>query len=211
MPPILDPSVADYLKRVAHHGEPVLLEMEALARELDFPIIGPEVGRLLFQVARWTGAKRVFEMGSGYGYSTLWFARALPEDGRVFHTDSDIRNTERARDFLRRAGVENRVVFKTGLAGDVLQRTTGEFDVILIDVDKSQYPECYELARGRVRVGGAIITDNLLWDGEVADPQLTDPDVEGIREYTRRMWADPSFQSSLMPVRDGVGLSLRIG
>jgi caffeoyl-CoA O-methyltransferase len=210
--PILDRRIHDYLVHLAQHDHSVLREMEALAAERDFPIVGPECGRVLYQVAKMTAARRVFEMGSGYGYSTLWFARAVPDDGRVFHTDGDVENTRRAREFLKRAGLENRVAFKTGDAREVLRRTPGEFDVIFIDIDKEQYPEAYELARGRVRVGGAVLIHNTLWYGRVADPAVAaDPATLGVREYIRRMWADPSCVSSLLPMDDGLGLSVRVG
>ena len=209
--PFLESRTAGYLRDLARHDDPILLEMEALAAEKDFPIVGPECGRVLFQVARMTGAKRVFEMGSGYGYSTLWFARALPADGRVVHTDGDAANIEKAREFLRRAGVVDRVVFEHGDAREVLRRTPGEFDVIFCDIDKEQYPGAYELMRTRVRVGGAILIHNTLWDGRVADPAITDEKTTvGVREYVRRMWADPAFVSSLLPMDDGLGLSVRI-
>lgn len=210
MPSVIEPRVNDFLLSIARPQHPILLEMEALAVEKKFPIVGPECGRVLHQVAVLTGAKRVFEMGSGYGYSTLWFASALPADGRVFHTDGDVKNTELATQFLARAGQENKVAFKTGIAQEVLKRTPGEFDVIFIDVDKEQYPECYELARDRVRVGGAILIHNTLWSGRVADPKNNDATTVGIREYLKRMWADPNFVSSLLPMHDGLGFSVRV-
>ncbi|MBI5837673.1 MAG: O-methyltransferase [Candidatus Eisenbacteria bacterium] len=207
---VLEPRIAEYLLRLAQHDHPLLREMEAVAAEKKFPIVGPECGRVLFQVARMTGAKRVFEMGSGYGYSTLWFALALPPDGRVFHTDGDVNNTEKAREYLARAGLADRVAFKTGDAREVLRRTPGEFDVIFVDVDKEQYPESYDLVRERVRVGGAVLIHNTLWSGRVADPSITDEKTTvGVREYLRRMWADPNFTSSLLPLDDGLGLSVR--
>ena len=185
------------------------LEMHTLARERSFPIVGPEVGRLLFQVARMLGARRIFEMGSGFGYSTLWFARAVPESGRVYHTDGDPENTARARDFLSRAGLSDRVEFLSGDARDLLQAAPGEFDIVFCDIDKHQYPSAYEIFRNRVRAGGAVLIDNLIWSGKVAQGD-DDPDTEGIREYLRRMWSDADFVSSLLPIRDGVGLSLKI-
>jgi caffeoyl-CoA O-methyltransferase len=210
MASVLPEHVNDYLVQLARPENPILLEMEALAREENFPIVGPECGRVLHQVALLTGAKRVFEMGSGYGYSTLWFALAMGPEGRIFHTDGDVNNTGKAREFLARAGHENQVAFKTGIAQDVLKRTPGEFDVIFIDVDKEQYPECYDLARERVRVGGAILIHNTLWSGRVMDPGNQDPATVGIRGYLQRMWADPDFVSSFLPMHDGLGFSVRV-
>ncbi|MCC6746760.1 MAG: O-methyltransferase [Deltaproteobacteria bacterium] len=207
--PPLRPDVAAWLRGLAElPDDPILTEMHALAAARRFPIVGPEVGRLLAQVTTMTGARRVFEMGSGFGYSTLWFARAVGPNGRVYHTDGDPENTRLAKDFLTRAGLADRVMFLTGDAREHLTQATGQFDIVFCDIDKEQYPSAYELFRGRVRVGGAVIVDNLVWSGRVAAGE-TDADTEGVREYIRLMWADPEYLSSLLPVRDGVGLSLR--
>jgi predicted O-methyltransferase YrrM len=190
-------------------GDPVLDAMHAAAKERNFPIVGPEVGRFLFQAARLSGAKRIFEMGSGFGYSTLWFARGLVGDGRVYHTDGDRGNTEQARDYLSRAGLLDRVVFNTGDAREVFDATPGEFDIVFMDIDKHQYPSGYERFKNRIRVGGLAVVDNLIWSGKVARGE-TDPDTEGIRAYVAAMWSNPSYLSSLLPIRDGVGVSLRV-
>jgi caffeoyl-CoA O-methyltransferase len=209
-PPVLRPDVARWLRSLAEiPRDPVLDEMHGLARERNFPIVGPEVGRLLWQVAFLCKAHRIFEMGSGFGYSTLWWARSLPEGGKVFHTDTDARNTEKAREFLRKAGVEERVEFRVGDAREILRDTPGEFDVIFCDIDKEQYPEAYRIFRDRVRQGGAVVVDNLVWSGRPAAGDRG-KSTEGVREYIRLMWNDPHFLSSLLPVRDGVGLSIRI-
>lgn len=191
------------------HGDSVLTAMEAEAQENGFPIVGPEVGRLLFQLATVSGAKRVFELGSGYGYSTVWFAKAVGQSGRVFHTDGDSKNTEKARDYLDQAGLRKQVVFSTGDAREILKRTPGNFDIVFMDIDKEQYPSAYELFKDRVNVGGLVIVDNLVWSGKVAAGE-TSEQTEGIRQYIDLMWKNPDYISSLMPVRDGVGVSLRI-
>lgn len=193
----------------ASHDDPVLEQMEALARERNFPIVGPEVGRLLYQLTVAAKAKRVFELGSGYGYSTVWFARAVGEGGRVFHTDGDRENTNKAREFLSEAGLLSRVVFDTGDAREVLKRTPGSFDIIFMDIDKEQYPDAYEIFKTRVAPGGLVIVDNLVWSGKVAEG-VHDAQTDGVRRYIELMWNDPNFLSSLMPVRDGVGVSLRV-
>lgn len=190
-------------------GDPVLEAMHAEAAERGFPIVGPEVGRLLFQLATTSGAKRIFEMGSGFGYSTLWFARAVGEDGRVWHTEGDEANTTKAREYLGRAGVADRVEFNTGDARDILKETSGEFDIIFMDIDKEQYPDAYRIFRDRVRVGGLVIVDNLIWSGRVAEG-VDDEMTNGVRQYLDLMWNDTNFLSSLMPVRDGVGVSMRV-
>lgn len=206
-----DAPVEAYLRALALQGEdPLLREMHALAAERGFPIVGPEVGRFLAQVVHLMGARRVFELGSGFGYSALWFARALPEDGEVVCTDGDPANLDRARDFHARAGVADKVSYLAGHAQDLLQVTPGLFDVIFCDVDKEQYPDVYPLLRQHLRVGGALVIDNLLWDGRVADPDDTDDSTLGVRAFTARMWDSPEFLSSLLPIRDGVGLCVRL-
>jgi predicted O-methyltransferase YrrM len=201
--------VAEWLRNLADvPDDPVLAAMHAEARERGFPIVGPEVGRLLFQLATISGAKRVFEMGSGFGYSTLWFARAVGPEGRVYHTDGNPENTERAREYLDRAGLLDRVVFTTGDAREILKRTPGDFDIVFMDIDKEQYPEGYRIFRDRVKPGGLAVVDNLVWSGRVAEG-LADEATEGVREYLELMWSDAGYLSSLMPVRDGVGVSLR--
>ncbi len=208
---IHDEALAGYLKNLALRGEdPVLAEMHALAAERSFPIVGPEVGRFLAQLVHLTGAKRIFELGSGFGYSALWFARALGDEGEVYCTDGDAANIELAKGFHARADVVDQVTYLTGYAQDLLQVTPGLFDIIFCDVDKEQYPEVYELLRRRLRVGGAFVIDNLIWDGKVADPDNRDESTQGVRAFTDRMWNSPEFLSSLLPIRDGVGLSVRI-
>jgi predicted O-methyltransferase YrrM len=202
--------VRDWLRDTAQvENDPVLEAMHAEAAERDFPIVGPEVGRLLFQLAHISGARRIFEMGSGFGYSTLWFARAMEEGGRVYHTDGSGENSARARDYLDQAGLRDRVVFTTGDAIEILEKTPGSFDIVFMDIDKHQYPDGYRAFRERIKPGGLVVVDNLVWDGLVASGD-DDPSTEGIREYIRLMWQDRAFASSLMPVRDGVGVSLRL-
>jgi predicted O-methyltransferase YrrM len=168
------------------------------------------VGRFLAQVVRLMGARRIFELGSGFGYSALWFARTLPDNGEIFLTDGDPANLELAKGFLARAGVADKAAFLTGFAQDLLQVTPGLFDIIYCDVDKDQYPEVYPLLRRHLRVGGAFIVDNLLWDGRVADPANSEESTQGIRAFTDHLWDSPEFLSSLLPIRDGVGLAVRV-
>ena len=206
-----DQQIQAWLQDLARlDGDPVIEEMEEQARREDFPMVGPQVGRLLFQLARLTGARHIFEMGSGFGYSTLWLTRGAGPGARIHHTDGSGERSRQAREYLRRAGVADQIDFHVGDAREVLQRTPGEMDLIFMDIDKHQYPSAYELLRERVRPGGLVVVDNLVWDGRVAAGD-GDPDTEGVREYLRRMWQDPEYLSSLMPVRDGVGISLRLG
>lgn len=159
---ICEKKTEKYLYSLLPPRDPVLREMERYATKQSTPIIGPACGRLLYQLARLIRAQRVFEMGSAIGYSTLWLARAVGPDGTVFYTDGDPGNAQRARKYLSRAGVLDRVRVQVGEALQLLKSTDGEFDLIFNDVDKAQYPEVFRLAIPRVRIGGLFITDNVL-------------------------------------------------
>ena len=206
---IVDAAVEHYMRSLAPSRHPVLREMEAYAAEKNFPIIGPMCGRLLYQYAVMLGAKQVFEMGSGFGYSTFWFATAVGPEGRVVYTDNSEENSRKAKEFLGAAGLADRVVFEVGDALDTIRRYEGPFDAILIDVDKQGYPEALRLAKERVRVGGVILTDNVLWSGAVAHPP-SDKATEAILEYNRAAYDDPELLTTILSVRDGLAVSLRV-
>ncbi|HUR26260.1 MAG TPA: O-methyltransferase [Candidatus Thermoplasmatota archaeon] len=206
---IVEPTIERYLLRMQVAEDPVLAEMERIGEDRGFPIVGPLVGRLLEQYARGIGATSVFEMGSGFGYSTAWFARGVGSKGRVVHTDSDPALSKEAKEWLGKGGLGKRVEFRIGDAVDLLKRDKGPYDVIFIDIDKEQYPNAWELARDRVRVGGLVLTDNALWHGKVAG-KANDAATRGVREYNRLAQADDDYLTTILPVRDGLSVSLRI-
>ena len=207
---IVDPGIEDYLRRMLPAREPVAREMEELADRRDFPIIGPLVGRVLFLLAQSIAARTVFECGSGYGYSALWFARALPDGGRVILTDSDGGNCAAARDYLARAGLESRADVREGDGLALLEAESGPFDIIFCDIDKKDYPGIYPLLGPRLRRGGLFICDNMLWFGRVARQDQQDDDTRGVRELTRLLYDDPSLHTTILPLRDGVSVSLKL-
>jgi caffeoyl-CoA O-methyltransferase len=209
LPLIVEPTVERYLLRMQVAEDPVLAEMERIGEDRGFPIVGPMVGRLLEQYARGIGASSVFEMGSGFGYSTVWFARALSAKGRVVHTEMDPGLSQEAKEWLGKAGLAKRVEFRLGDAVDLLERDQGPYDIVFIDIDKEQYPEAWRLARDRVRVGGLVLTDNALWHGKVAG-KAKDAATEGVREYNRLAQADEDYLTTILPVRDGLSVSLRV-
>ena len=204
--------VEHYLEALAQSEDGQLEALTRLGRERGFPIVGPQVGRLLEQLVHMLAARSIFELGSGFGYSTLWFARALPHDGVIHHTDGDSKNSLEAQQHLAAAGLIDRCRFHVGDAVQILrsQPADDRFDIVFCDIDKHGYPEAYQEMIRRVRVGGAIVIDNLIWSGKVADPHVQDAATAGIREYHRLMWSNPDFLSSLLPIRDGVGLHLRL-
>jgi caffeoyl-CoA O-methyltransferase len=207
----LPADIAEYVRQLDRPRHPILLEMEQIAREEQFPIIGPECGRALAVLSRAIGARRVFEMGSGFGYSTLWFALAVGDGGEVVHTDSDEANSARAREFLSRAGVEGRCRFLIGDAHELLQAERGPFDCILIDLEKPGYPAALEEAVPRLRPGGLLFAHNVLWSGRVADPSDSGEATEGIREFNRAARSRPDLATFLNPVDDGLSISLKLG
>ncbi|MHC4472110.1 MAG: O-methyltransferase [Planctomycetota bacterium] len=203
---IVTGEVEEYLARVAPESEGVLAEMEAYGRERKFPFIGPLVGRVLGLLAQTSGAKRVFECGSGYGYSAWWFATAMGPDGEVTLTDGSAENVERARDFLGRAGLAERCRFLEGEAVALLRETPGPFDIILVDIDKEGYPGSLEATVEKLRPGGLLITDNVLWSGEVAKEQPEGSAGRAIQEYNRLLYAHPELDTVILPLRDGVAV-----
>lgn len=205
----LRPEFEDYLAKVSPVPHPVLLEMEKFARERDFPIVGPLVGRLLFQLVKATGARRVFELGSGFGYSAFWIASALPGDGTVICTEASSNNVDVGLDFLERGGLAAKVDFRVGDALKIFSQTEGTFDFIFNDVDKEQYPRVFELVVPRLRIGGIFASDNLLWHGKVLGEE-TDSATAAIREFTKRMFSDERLWSTIIPLRDGVGVCLKL-
>jgi caffeoyl-CoA O-methyltransferase len=206
---IVAPSIEAYLREVSPPRDAVPQEMERLAEARRFPIVGPLVGRLLYLLARSIGARTVFECGSGYGYSAYWFARALPDGGRVVLTEGSKENCDSARDFLGRAGLLDKAEINQGDALKILPGRPGPFDIVFCDIDKRDYPRVHPLLKTRLRQGGLFICDNMLWSGRVVGRDA-DADTRGVRELTRLLYADPELHTTIMPLRDGVAISLRI-
>jgi len=202
--------INEYLKDLEKSSGALLAEMEQEAREKSFPIIGPQCGRRLMILSVAIGASKVFEMGSGYGYSTVWFSHAVGPSGQVTHTDGDPENTSRAKDYIARAGFSDRVRFLTGDANQLLSDDDGVYDVVLIDIDKQDYPKALEIAVPKLRVGGMILTHNTKWSDRVADPNENEATTLGIREYNSRSFSHPELATYLDPVDDGLGVSLKL-
>ena len=201
--------VHKYLMEMTPERPPVLREMEAYASAQGFPIIGPLVGRLLYQLALVTGAGKIFEMGSGFGYSAYWFSLACRSRGEIIMTDGDKNNKHRALDYFKQASLQSRFDFHVGDARRILMNTDGPFDIILNDIDKEQYPETIDIVAPKLRKGGLFITDNLIWSGKVCQ-EKPDQTTGAIIEFTRRLYRDKRFFTTIMPVRDGISLSVRL-
>lgn len=204
---ILEPQTEKYLDVLLPARDAVLREMERYAAKHRIPIVGPACGRVLHQLALLIRARRVFEMGSAIGYSTLWLARAVGPRGKVFYTDGDPKNVERARAYLRRGGVLGRVEFLVGDALESLRATRGQFDLIFNDVSKVQYPEVLRLAVPRLRSGGLLISDNILWHGRAAQPAAADDKAtRAIQKFNRLIYRSPELMTTMIPLRDGLAV-----
>jgi caffeoyl-CoA O-methyltransferase len=210
MTPLVSPELDAYIRELIPTRDPVIAEMEAYAAEHDVPIVGPAVATLLEVLARSIGAARVFELGSAIGYSTAFFARAVGKGGQVFYTDGSEENARRAKGYLERLGFEDRVTVKVGDAVTSLDATTGYYDVIFIDVDKEGYPSALQAAAPRVRRGGYLLADNVLWSGKVVDSSVRDAATEGIRTFNKRLFSLEEFRSVIVPLRDGVAIARRL-
>lgn len=206
---ILNPKVEQYLDDLMPSDSAVFRDMEARAKEEDFPIIGPVVGRLLYQYAKAIGAKRIFELGSGFGYSALWFAKALPMGGEIFCTDFLEENLERLKANFARESVQTKLHIYKGDALAHLQKTVGKFDIILMDIDKDDYVNGFKLAWPKVRSGGLMITDNALWSGRVTEKK-PDETTQAVLDFTKLAFNQKDAISTLIPLRDGVVVSLKI-
>ena len=210
MTPLVAPELDRYVIDVLPPRDPVLAEMEATARERDVPIVGPAVATLLGLLARSIGARRVCELGSAIGYSTAFFARAVGPEGNVVYTDGSEKNAREAAGYFERMGLSDRIDVRVGDAVTTLESTSGQFDVVFIDIDKDGYPAALEAAAPRVRVGGYLLADNVLWSGKVVKPAVRDAATEGIREFNRRLFARPDFESVIVPLRDGVAIARKL-
>jgi caffeoyl-CoA O-methyltransferase len=197
--------VEQYLYQLLPERDAVVREMEDYAERNRIPIIGPAVARLLSLLVQISGAKRIFEMGSAIGYSTIWLARAAGPKAKVFYTDGDPEKARRAQENFRRAGVAKRIHVQVGDALELLKEAPGKFDLIFNDVDKLQYPAALKVALPKVRRGGLFITDNTLWSGKAARPAAPeDKHTLGVQEFNRLVYASKELYPVLIPLRDGV-------
>jgi predicted O-methyltransferase YrrM len=210
---IVHPRVERYLRRLIPPRDPVMRQMEARARREGIPIVGPVVGRLFYQLALMTRARRVMELGSAIGYSTLWWARGVGRSGRVWYTDSDPANARDARRYLRRGRVGDRVEILVGDALQCMQRVKGGFDIVFCDIDKPGYPDAFEAAMGRLVRGGLFVCDNTLWSGRVTFGRASArqaPSTAAIQRLNRLAFAsDEQAFATLIPLRDGVTVAVK--
>lgn len=210
-PELVSEQVHSYLAELVPPRNGELAAMEAYAAEHSFPIIGPAAGQLCYQVARMIGAQRIFELGSGYGYSTAWFARAVAENGGgiVHHVVWDDTLSQMARQHLDKLGYGDIVHYHVGEAVETLQQVDGSFDLIFNDIDKEGYPASLPHIAKKLRPGGVLIIDNMLWYGRIFDEQDASPSTTGVREVTGLLTDGDDWIASLLPIRDGLIMAMK--
>jgi caffeoyl-CoA O-methyltransferase len=206
---IVAPSIDKYMADLLPERDRPLREMEAFAAKTGFPIIGPLVGRLLAQLTILTRAKRILELGSGYGYSAYWFAKALSGDGKIICTDANPINRDHALSFFKQGRMLKKLDFRVGNALQIIEELDGKFDIILNDINKKDYPEAFHKALPRLKKGGLLITDNVLRSGRVVEKNPNDS-IKAIREYNNLIYRTNRLWTTIIPLRDGVSVSVKL-
>lgn len=198
-----------YLHEVTPQRPPILREMELYAKENNFPIIGPLVGRFLYQMTVLTKARNILELGSGFGYSAFWFSLATKSKGKIIMTDGDKKNKRMAFDYFKRAGLQSQFTYKVGNALSIAGKLDASFDIILNDIDKEDYPKTIDIAASLLKRNGLFITDNLIWSGKVCD-RKKDKTTQAIIEFTETLYKDSRFYTTIMPIRDGISVAVKL-
>ncbi len=210
---------------VGPEPDAVLSEMDRRAHETDFPTVGPAVGGWLRQLAGLLGAERVFEFGSGFGYSAYWLLGGMTADGTIVLTELDSRKLDSARAYLERGGYADQARFELGDAVETVGSHDGPFDIALIDNEKHRYVEAFEAVRSKVPVGGIVVADNAVegpydfgtlsalffGDGNGGFPDDPEADAaRGIAAYLEAVGAAEAFETTLLPVGEGLAVSRRV-
>ena len=206
---ITDPAINNYLRKLTPASHPVLADMEQYAAKHGFPIIGPLTARVLQQLVILTEAKRIFEMGSGYGYSAISMALVMRGGGTIECTETDKENIARGRKHAQAARVGRKIIWHEGDALESMRKAKGKYDIIFCDVDKEQYPAALGIAWPKLRKGGVMVTDNALWSARVVTEKPPKPATAGILEFNRVIYAFPDALCTLQPLRDGLMLAVK--
>lgn len=204
---ILQSAQATYLDSLTPERDPLLLEMEHLAAEEGQPIADPEVAQLLRALLRMRQPRRVLEVGTNIGYSVVVMGRELPADAVIETIEIKPRLVAVAREFAKRAALQPKVIVHEGAALEVMERLTGQFDLVFIDCLKYEYVDYLESVLPKMSAGGVIVADNVLWKGKVATGEH-DRDTDGIRAFNERIMSHPQLVSSVLPIGDGISLSV---
>jgi predicted O-methyltransferase YrrM len=205
---IVNPEIERYMESLLPPRDAVVAEMEAAAARRNIPIVGPAVARVLAQLVMISGARRIFELGSAIGYSTIWLARAAGPGAEVHYADGSAANAREAAGYFERAGVASAIHVHVGDALTSLAETSGEFDFVFNDVDKEGYPAVLAAIPARLKRGGIFVTDNTLWHERVLHPrEATD---RAVVEFDRKLYESDQFFTTLIPIRDGLSVSIKL-
>jgi caffeoyl-CoA O-methyltransferase len=205
---IIQREQAEYLDRLLPASDPLVAEMEAYAAEHRVPIADREVARFLEITARTTGARKALEIGMAIGYSVVHLARGMGEQGLIVTIDPSDEMIRAASGYLERAGVRDRVKIERGKALDVMPRLEDTFDLLFIDAVKEEYKQYLDLGLQRLRTGGVVIVDNLLWGGKVAGDD-TETSTVALREFNHYFVNHPQLRAEVLPVGDGLGYAVK--
>jgi predicted O-methyltransferase YrrM len=211
---IVPDAVEQYLATLNRSHGTVLDEIAREGVRRDLPLVDAEVGALLRVLATAISARRILEIGTAIGYSGIWLASALPPDGSLITLEMDAERVREARENFARAGVADRVSVITGDARLTIAKVSGPFDLIFQDGSKRLYTPLLERLVSLLRPGGLLVTDNVLWDGEVVPGFLSRPvrdvaDTRAIAEYNQRVASLPNLLTAVIPLRDGVSISVK--
>lgn len=208
VPSILLPGIDNYIDNLIGNSKDIYIKHEEKAKNLQAPICGPQVGNILYMLCKLSSSKKVLELGSSIGYSTLWFANAVGTDGRVTYTDYLQTNANIARLAASEMGLDNQINFFVGDALQYLEKSEDTYDVIFIDLDKHLYLDAIKLALEKVKNGGIIIADNTLWSGRVRW-NIKDEQTLSIQKYNEYVFNHHLLHSIILPVRDGLTISYK--
>jgi len=204
---IVNPDIERYMHGLLPPRDAVLAEMEQVAERRNIPIIGPAVARVLAQLVMISGAKRIFELGSAIGYSTIWLARAAGPGAEVHYTDGSAENAREARVYIERASLSASIHIHVGDALSLLSKTPGQFDFIFNDVHKEGYTAVLDAVPARLKRGGIFATDNTLWHERVLSPH--EPSDRAVVEFNQKLYESAQFFTTLLPLRDGLSVAVR--
>lgn len=211
MASLFSTEVSAYLDQLVPAREGIMQSMEARAARDGFPIIGPASGQACYLIARMVKAKKIYELGSGFGYSTAWFAKAVQENGggEVHHVVWDETLSQEAKSNLDQLGYADIVRYTVGEAISSLRARNEKFDLIFCDVDKEAYPEAVQVSDEKLRTGGILIIDNMLWSGKIFDENDQSNATQAIRKASEMLAKDKHWLHSLLPIRDGLMVAMK--
>jgi predicted O-methyltransferase YrrM len=207
--PILTPEIGVYIDRLCGEPSALCARLADNARNREFPLIGHTSGRWLELLTRAIGGKRVFEFGSGFGFSAYYFARAVGPEGQVLGSECDAHELDDFERLYAGEELKSRIDIQIGSALEIFAATDGMFDAVLIDIDKEGYSAALDAAIPRVRKGGLILADNVLWGGKTAHkPQPEDTSTLALQAFNQQLFADSRLLTGILPAGDGLSVSL---